>query len=105
MHPAILPPARVEQTKLFIVVCPPPVKKKENYELKPVKLFLKIDFVWHPACAQGLVNTYTHTHTHTYIYIYIYIYIRFEKKKLFRNYSRTLRTILNKSLNQYPTKQ
>ena len=38
--------------------------KKENSELKPVKLWLKIDFVSHPVCAEVLG---------TYIYIYIYI--------------------------------
>ena len=42
------------------------VGQKENSEFKPVKLCLKIDFVLHPAHADGL------------IYIYIYIYIVFK---------------------------
>ena len=46
-----------------------PVLEKENFELKPVKLHLKIDLVSHHASAEGLVCVCI------YIYIYIYIYI------------------------------
>ena len=35
-----------------------PVEEKENYEVKPAKLRIKIDLVPHPDRAKGLVNTY-----------------------------------------------
>ena len=69
------------------------VKEKENSELKPVKLRLKIDLVSYPARAEGLVNIYIYIYvcvcvcvcsiSHSLslsLYIYIYIYI------LFKNY-------------------
>ena len=31
---------------------------EENSDFKPVKFCIKIDFVRHPGCAEGLVNTY-----------------------------------------------
>ena len=34
-----------------------PVKEKQNFELQPVKLRLKIDFLSHLARAKGLVST------------------------------------------------
>ena len=45
------------------------------------------------------IHTLTHTHTHTRMHIYIYIY------KLWQNYTKILYAVLNKSWQQYPTKQ
>ena len=36
------------------------VEENENSEFKPVKLRLKIDLVFYPAQAEGLVNMYIH---------------------------------------------
>ena len=58
MNPIILPPAmgkwlgRLGSSALVRQL----VLEKENSELKPVKLRLKIDLVSYPARAEGLVN-------------------------------------------------
>ena len=45
---------------------------KENFEFKPVKLRIKIEFVSHPARTLRL-SKHTHIHTHTYTHTHIYI--------------------------------
>ena len=49
MNPIILPPAMGKLGSLALVS--QPVREKENFEYKPVKLRLKIDLVLHRACA------------------------------------------------------
>ena len=57
-----------------------PVKEKENSEFKSVKLYLEIDLVLHPVCAEGLVNWYRcYAYICTYIHICIYIKENMEK--------------------------
>ena len=58
-----------------------PVLDNENPDLKPVKPCLRIDFVSHSACAEGLVNihtytlpTFQHTRTDTLTYIHTHIH-------------------------------
>ena len=43
---------------IFFTLVRQPIWEKENSELKPVKLHLKIDLVLHPVHTKGLVNTY-----------------------------------------------
>ena len=60
MNPIILPPAMgkiVGQTRFFSLGVATSLEK-ENSELKPAKLCLKIDFASYPARAEGLVNIY-----------------------------------------------
>ena len=61
MHSALLPPAMCKyKSKLgTLSLAWQPVSEKENSESRSVKLHLKFDIVWCPACEKGLVYTYS----------------------------------------------